>query len=334
MRIIVPIKQVPETNAVKMDEATGTMIREGVEAIINPLDLYAIELAIRLREQHALGAPAGQGSEVIAISMGPPKAMSALKEAIAMGCDRAVLISDKAFAGSDTWATSYVLAAAIRRLCTTDVSSPENASPLGNVQPLGGVPPAAPTAQKTAGPAVPPDTLIVCGERATDGDTGQVGPGIASFLDLPVISYVSKVDEVICGTAAPGCAPQSNDKTPPRAAEPQGSIRVHRLVEDGYEVLEMSLPGVLTVVKEVADPRLPTLRGKQKAKKAAIPVWGAKDMDTDPLKLGLNGSPTRVVKIFRPTVARKCEKLPAGDEAAIAAAVDKVVTFLQKKELI
>lgn len=265
MRIVVPIKQVPETNAVKMDEATGTMIREGVEAIINPLDLYAIEIAIRLREQH--------GGEVVAVSMGPPKALSALKEAIAMGCDSAVLLSDKAFAGSDTWATSYVLAAAMQRTGAFD--------------------------------------LIVCGERATDGDTGQVGPGIASFLDLPVVSYVSKVDEV-----------------------GKGSIRVHRLVEDGYEVLEMSLPGVLTVVKEVADPRLPTLRGKQKARKADIPVWTAKDMNADPAKLGLNGSPTRVVKIFRPTVARQCEKLPAGDEAAIAAAADKVVEFLQKRELI
>ena len=283
MRIIVPIKQVPETNAVKMDEATGTMIREGVEAIINPLDLYAIEIAIQLREQQALREPQGKGGEVVAVSMGPPKAMSALKEAIAMGCDSAVLLSDKAFAGSDTWATSYVLAAAIRRIGAYD--------------------------------------LIICGERATDGDTGQVGPGIASFLNLPVVSYVSKVDEI--SLAADGTSASS-----------QSYIRVHRLVEDGYEILEMTLPGMLTVVKEVADPRLPTLRGKQKARRVEIPVWTAKDMDTDSAKLGLNGSPTRVVKIFRPTVARQCEKLPAGDETAIAAAADKVVAFLQKKELI
>ncbi len=194
MRIIVPIKQVPETSAVKMDEATGTMIREGVEAIVNPLDLYAIELALGLREQH--------GGEVTVVSMGPPKADRAIREAIAMGCDRGVLISDKAFAGSDTWATSYALAGAIRKLGAFD--------------------------------------LVICGERATDGDTGQVGPGIASFLDLPVATYVGKVESVA-----------------------QGSIRVHRLVEDGHEVLEVDLPAVLTVVKEVADPRLPTLRGKQ-----------------------------------------------------------------------
>jgi electron transfer flavoprotein beta subunit len=265
MRIIVPIKQVPETNAVKMDEASGTMIREGVEAIINPLDLYAIEIAIRLREAY--------GGEVVALSMGPPKAVTALREAIAMGCDSAVLLSDKAFAGADTWATSYVLAAAIRRIGGYD--------------------------------------LIICGERATDGDTGQVGPGIASFLDLPAATYVSKVDEVA-----------------------QGACRVHRLVEDGYEVLEVGLPAVLTVVKEVAAPRLPTLRGKQKARKAEIPVWGSRDMDVEAAKLGLAGSPTRVVKIFRPTVARQCEKLPAGDEPSIQQAVGRVVEFLQQKNLI
>ena len=139
MRIIVPIKQVPETNAVRMDEESGTMIRDGVEAIVNPLDLYAIELAIQLREAH--------GGEITGISMGPPKAVVALREAMSMGLDDGVLLSDKRFAGADTWATSYVLAAGIRKLGDFD--------------------------------------LIVCGERATDGDTGQVGPGIAAWLDLP-----------------------------------------------------------------------------------------------------------------------------------------------------
>ena len=265
MRIIVPIKQVPETNAVRMDEASGTMIREGVEAIVNPLDLYAIEIAIRLREQH--------GGEVIAISMGPPKAVSALREAIAMGCDSAVLISDKAFAGSDTWATSYALAGAIRRIGGFD--------------------------------------LVICGERATDGDTGQVGPGIAAFLDLPVASYVGKVD-----------GPSG------------GVIRLHRLVEDGYEVLDVDMPAVLTVVKEVADPRLPTLRGKQRARAADVPVWSASDLNLQADKLGLNGSPTRVVKIFRPSVARQCEKLPAGDDAAVQQAVERLVEFLKSKGLL
>ena len=265
MRIVVPIKQVPETNAVRMDEETGTMVREGVEAIVNPLDLYAIEVALRLKEAH--------GGEVVTVSMGPPKAEKALREAIAMGCDSGVLVSDKAFAGADTWSTSYVLAASIKQIDDYD--------------------------------------LIICGERATDGDTGQVGPGIAAFLDLPVASYVGKVDEVTDAT-----------------------VQVHRLVEDGHEVLQLDLPAVLTVVKEVGDPRLPTLRGKQRARKADVPAWGPDDLDVEAENLGLKGSPTRVVKIFRPQVARQCEKIAATDDAGIAEAADRVIAFLQAKELL
>jgi len=265
MRIIVPVKQVPETNAVKMDEATGTMIRDGVEAIVNPLDLYAIEIAIRLREAH--------GGEVVAVSMGPPKAVKAVKEAVAMGCDSGVLVSDKAFAGSDTWATSYVLAEAIKT--------------LGDYQ------------------------LIICGERATDGDTGQVGPGIAAWLNLPVATYVSKVEGV-----------------------QDGACRCQRLVEEGYEVLDVTTPAVLTVVKEVADPRLPTLRGKQKARKLDVPSIGVTEMTVETENLGLKGSPTRVVKIFRPKVARQCRKIVANDEQSIDQAADELVAFLREKELI
>ncbi len=267
MRIIVAIKQVPETKSVKMDEKTGTVIREGVEAIINPLDLYAIETAIQLREEH--------GGEVIGVSMGPAKAITALREAIAMGFDSGVLVSDSAFAGSDTWATSYILAEAIKR--------------IGDF------------------------SLVICGERATDGDTGQVGPGIASFLDLPVVSYVSKI-ELIGG--------------------PKPTLRVERLVEDGYEVLSCSLPCVITVVKEVSIPRLPTLRGKQRAKRTEIPVWGSDDLDVELSKVGVNGSPTRVVKIFRPKVTRQCEKVLAKDDESIKEAVDKLAGFFQHKELI
>jgi len=265
MRIVVPIKQVPETKSVKMDEKTGTVIREGVEAIINPLDLYAIEIAIQLREKDS--------GEVIGISMGPPKAITALKEAIAMGFDSGVLVSDSAFAGSDTWATSYILAEAIKR--------------IGDF------------------------SLVICGERATDGDTGQVGPGIASFLDLPVASYVSKIEQI-------------SDQ----------NCRVDRLVEDGYENLSCSLPCVITVVKEVSVPRLPTLRGKQRAKRIEIPVWDRDDLDVDLSKVGVNGSPTRVVKIFRPKVARQCEKVLAKDDESIKEAVDKLAGFFQHKELI
>jgi len=270
MRMIVPIKQVPETGAVKMDEETGTMIREGVEAIVNPLDLYGLELAFRLRER------AGDGDdavEVVTLSMGPPKAEKAVREAVAMGCDRGVLISDRAFAGSDTWATSCVLAAAVRRLAPFD--------------------------------------LVICGERATDGDTGQVGPGVAAFLDLPVVTYVSKLRELGGGRAV-----------------------VERLTETGREVLEVALPAVLTVVKEIGEPRLPTLRGKQRARQAEVPTWTPAELGVDAGQVGLKGSPTRVVKIHKPTVARECEKLTAADEESAAAAVERIVAFLKDRQLL
>ena len=265
MKIIVPIKQVPETSNVKMDEETGTMIRDGIESIINPLDLYAIEAAIRLKEQFL--------SEITVISMGPGKAIEAIKEAIAMGCDNGVLLSDRKFAGSDTWATSYVLSQCIKKIGKYD--------------------------------------LILCGERATDGDTAQVGPGIASFLDLPLSTFTS---EIICLE--------------------KNSIRIKRLVEGGYEFLDMQLPTVLTVVKEINDPRLPTLKGKLRAKEIKIPMWGPKNIDAQDECLGLKGSPTRVVKIFPQKISREGEKFIVKDENDLSKAIEKIMDYLILKELI
>lgn len=265
MKIVVPIKQVPETSNVKMNPETGTMVREGVESIINPLDLYAIETAIRLKEKY--------GGEIVVLSMGPDKAIEAIKEAIAMGCDNGILLSDRKFAGSDTWATSYTIANGIKQIGDFD--------------------------------------LLICGERATDGDTAQVGPGIASFLGLPVSTFTSEILSI------------DNEK-----------IKVRRLVEGGYEEIEMRLPAALTVVKEISDPRLPTLRGKLKAKKMQIPAWGPDNIKADNDKLGLKGSPTRVVKIFTPKVAREGEKFLIKDENSLNEAVDKIMDYLIKKEFI
>ena len=153
--------------------------------------------------------------------------------------------------------------------------------------------------------------LIICGERATDGDTGQVGPGIAAFLDLPIATYVGQIEGVT-----------------------EDSCRVQRLVEHGHEVLEVQTPAVLTLVKEVGDPRLPTLRGKQRARRQEIPTWGADDLDVEEQSLGLDGSPTRVVKIFRPTVARECVRHVANDEVSIDQAADALVAFLRQKKLL
>ncbi|NIA20222.1 MAG: electron transfer flavoprotein subunit beta [Xanthomonadaceae bacterium] len=265
MKIVIPIKQVPETSNVKMDSETGTMIREGLTSIINPLDLYAIEIGIQLKEKT-------EGTAT-AISMGPPKAAEALKEAIAMGCDDGILLSDRKFAGSDTWATSYTLAMTIRKMGDFD--------------------------------------LILCGERATDGDTGQVGPGLAAWLDLPVVTYVSRLVD--------------NRKT---------SMIVERMVEEGYETIEVEKPCLMTVVKEVSYPRLPTLRGKQRARKSDIPVWDASMIEADPASLGLKGSPTRVVKISTPKVTRNGEIVTPGDPVEVEKAVDGLVAYLEKIEII
>ncbi len=262
MRIAVCVKQVPETKSVKMDPETRTVIRQGVQAIINPLDLYAIEAALEFKERC--------NAKVTAISMGPPQAVTALKEAVAMGVDEAVLVSDRAFAGSDTWATSYILAGAIKE--------------LGNFD------------------------LIICGERATDGDTGQVGPEMAAALHLPVVTYVNHINEL-----------QSRN------------LKVSRLVEDGEEKLSMLLPGVLTVVKEIGEPRLPTFRGKLKAKEIELPMLDLEALKLDKSLIGLKGSPTRVVKIFRPEVVRNCELIKAETEAQTVEAVNAMLAFMEDK---
>ena len=265
MRIIVPIKQVPESGNVKMDPVTGTIIRAGVETVVNPLDLYAVEAALRLKKEY--------GGTVTVISMGPPQAAKALRDVVAMGCDDAILVSDRKFGGSDTWATSYTLAQAIRKSGAFD--------------------------------------LIVAGERATDGDTAQVGPGIAAWLDLPVATYVARIDGIA-----------------------EGRITAERLVEEGYQILSLPLPALLTVVKEIAAPRLPTLRGKKYAKALSIPVYGTDNMDLDPTFIGLRGSPTKVVKIDSPKVARGGERVVAGDDEGVAIAVDRLVEFLAARSLI
>lgn len=231
MHFVVCIKQVPDTTDVKIDPKTNTLMREGVAAIVNPFDMFAVEEALRLREK--------LGGTVTALTMGPPQAETALREVISMGVDKGILVSDRAFAGSDTWATSYTLAMALKK--------------IGDY------------------------SMIIFGKQASDGDTAQVGPGVATHLDLPQITYIRKIEEV-------------DDK----------HIVAQRLLEEGHESVYSPLPCVLTVVKEINEPRLASLKGKMNAKKAEITKWNAKDIDAEPAKLGLDGSPTKVVKIFTP----------------------------------
>jgi len=250
MHLVVCIKQVPNTTEIKIDPQTNTLVREGVESIINPFDLYAIEEAIRLKEKY--------GGKVTAISMGPSQVESALREAVSMGVDDIILLSDKRFAGADTWATSLTLATAIKKLGDYD--------------------------------------LILFGQQAIDGDTAQVGPGVATHLVLPQTCFVRKIEKV-----------------------QEKSITVERLMEDGYDTVEMKLPSVITVVKEINVPRLPSLRGKRVAKSTQLTVWNADDLELPAEEIGLNGSPTQVVKIFSPDLEKEGEihELPAEEAVEI-----------------
>jgi len=264
MKTVVCIKQVPETSNVRMDPETGAMVRDGVESIVNPLDLYAIETALQLKEE--------RGGSVTVVSMGPRTAEKAIREALAMGCDEGVLVTGKAFAGSDTHATSYALSKVVERLAPCD--------------------------------------LVLTGVRATDGDTGQVGPGVASFLRAPLATEVSAILEAT-----------------------DTHIIVERLVESGYEKLRLPLPCLLTVVKEISYPRLPTLRGKQRARKAQIPIWSPEELGLDPSLLGLKGSPTRVRKIERPQVSRQGDRVDV-EKVGAEEAARQLADFLEARNLL
>lgn len=242
MKIVACIKQVPDTAEVRINPETNTLIRDGVPSIINPYDLHALEAGIQIREQFP-------DTTLTVITMGPPQAEDALREAIAIGADEAVLLSDKAFAGSDTWATAYTLAKATQTIGFD---------------------------------------IILCGKQAIDGDTAQVGPEMAEFLNIPHIGYVKKIEKI-----------DSNQ------------VVVQRLMEEGHDVVESSMPILLTVVKELNEPRLSSLKGKMRAKKAEIKKMTHEDIQADESMLGLNGSPTQVKNIFAPEV-KKDRKMFSG----------------------
>jgi len=254
MNIIVLIKQVPDTSEVKINPETNTLIRDGVPSIINPFDMYAIEEAIRLREKH--------GGKVTVLSMGPPQAAEALKEAIALGVDEAILLSDRAFAGSDTWATSYTLSRGIKKIGAFD--------------------------------------LVISGKQAIDGDTAQVGPETADVLGVPFVAFIKKIENI-----------------------ENGKMMAERMMEDGFDVVETSLPAVISVVKEINEPRLPSLKGKMKAKNYKVTTWKAQDIAADENLCGLKGSPTKVVKIFPPT--------PRGQREILTGTIEQQVSQVAAK---
>jgi electron transfer flavoprotein beta subunit len=231
MKILVCVKQVPDTNEVKIDPIKGTLIRDGVPSILNPDDANALEAALSLKDKNS-------DAKVIVITMGPPQANEMLRECLAMGADEAYLLSDRAFGGADTCATSTTIAAGIKKIGGADI--------------------------------------IFAGRQAIDGDTAQVGPQVAQRLDIPVVTYVQNIEV-------------KNDK-----------VEVQRQLEDGYEVIEVKMPCLLTAVKEFNEPRYMSINGIVEAYKKEITTWNHMDVKVDPKDCGLNASPTQVFRSFTP----------------------------------
>lgn len=254
MNIVICIKQVPDTAEVRINPETNTLVRDGVPSIINPYDVNAIEAGLQIKET--------VGGKVTVITMGPPQAENALREAISMGVDEAVLLTDRAFAGADTWATAYTLAKAVKKLSAD---------------------------------------IVMCGKQAIDGDTAQVGPELAEFLDIPHISYVKKLDSITTSL-----------------------IKVQRLMDDGSDVVESSIPVLLTVVREINTPRLPSLKGKMAAKKAEIKKWSAADIEAEAADIGLKGSPTQVKNIFAPEARKDREVFEGSLEKQVDSLMDRL----------
>lgn len=262
MNIIVLVKQVPDTREVKLD-SEGRLIREGVESIINPDDRHALEAALRLKEE--------RDAHVTVITMGPPQAIDVISESLGMGLDEGILLTDNAFAGSDTWATSSTLAKAIEKVGKFD--------------------------------------LIFCGRQAIDGDTAQVGPQIADYLDISQVTYVFEIEVI-------------KDKF----------MIVKRRLEDGYERVQCTLPAMITVIAELNQPRYANLSGLIDAcrEKAPIRIWNAADIGVQTHDVGLAGSLTHVIKTFAPKLQRKAEMIEGDTETAVA----KLMIRLKDNKLI
>ena len=236
MEILVCVKQVPDTAEVKIDPEKHTVLRAGVPNIFNPFDQNALEAALQLKDS--------QGARVTLLSMGPPQAEDVLREGLAMGADDAYLLTDRKVGGSDTLATGYCLAQAVKKVAE-----------LQGIEQF---------------------DVVLCGKQAIDGDTAQVGPQIATELGIPQITYAAEIN--VDGT----------------------TVRVKQQNEEGYIVTEAQFPVLITAVKELNEPRFPTIRGTMKAKKREIPHLSADDIKVDETKIGLKGSPTMVRKIFTP----------------------------------
>jgi electron transfer flavoprotein beta subunit len=267
--IVVAVKQVPDTTQVKVDPVTGTLIREGVPFIINPFDTHAVETALQLKDQY--------GGRVIAITMGPPNAKETLRRCLSLGADEVILVSDRAFGGADTLATSHVLAETVKKI----------------------------------GEQFGPVDLVICGKQTIDGDTAQVGPGIAMRLGLSQLTLVDQILEV---------------DTPKRM------ITVRRKLEGRKEIVQATLPALLTVVREINLPRYPLVNRRLMAELVEIPTWTNEKLQLATDQIGLKGSPTNVKKIFAPE--RKVGEILGDGERDPQGAVNLLIEKLAEKKLI
>jgi electron transfer flavoprotein beta subunit len=263
MHIIVCIKQVPDSSNVRINPKTNTLMREGVESILNPYDEYALEEALKLKDKH--------GARVSVITMGPPQAEVILREALARGADDGALLTDRVFAGADTLATSYALSRAVKKIN-------------------------------------PKPDLVLFGKQAIDGDTAQVGPGVSEFLDMSLVTYV--------------CSLEVSGKT----------FTAETHMDDGMVTLTGRFPAVMTVVKEASPPRFASLARWMTAKRAPIPRWSAKDVGAEAAQCGLDGSPTRVARIFAPPVKTGGKRVDGRSDPA--AAVTEILKALAGKGVV
>ena len=255
LHIVVCVKQTLSSTNAPYDPKTGAVLLAQAQAAVNPFDEYAVEEGVRIKERL-------NGKAVVsALTLGPPEAESVLREVISRGCDAGYLLTDPAFRGSDTYGTSYLLSCGVRRI---------------------------------SGQAGPVD-LVLCGKQTNDSDTGQVGLGLAAWLDIPSATLVKKVAELY----------------PPQGTNP-GRVVVHRAAEEGVDILELDLPALFSVIKEINEPRLSSLKGKMAAKKAEIPRWGASDLQADLSRVGESGSLWRIGEPIKPPQRSGGEKIAGG----------------------
>jgi len=260
MHILVCVKQVPDTTEIKIDPKTNTLDRSSAPTILNPYDAHAVEEAVKIKIQF--------GGKVSVITMGPPQAQSVIKKCIEMGADEGYLLSDRAFAGSDTLSTSYILSMGITKIM-------ENG----------------------------PIDLVLCGKQAIDGDTAQVGPGIACRLGIPQLTYVQSIESI---------------------NQMENMVVLHRKIDDGYEVVQAKLPCLITVEKEINELSFSSLTNMIKAARYQTVCWDINDFTADLGQMGLKGSPTAVRRTFSPPLRAGGEMLKGNDDEIIELLVNKL----------